>query len=173
MGSLYQRKEGDFPPTLIERFGQILSNVINSIFDFSNNAMNRILKDLHNLQSEMKENYFESDRSIQDFIDDIDKDINKLDSAIMNYALSKGYDLPEKAKENLKRVKDITNTLLSKYSQKVIKGIISNKTYIWRAEPNACGVCTELDGTEYDNEWEIPKKPHPNCRCTIEEVYDR
>ena len=173
MGSLYQRKEGDFPPTFFERFGQILSNVSNSISNFSNNAMNRILKDLHNLQSEMKENYFVSDKSIQDFIDDIDKDINKLDSAIMNYALSQGYDLPKQAKENLKKVKDITNSLLSKYSQKVIKGRISNKTYIWHSEPNACGVCADLDGTEYDNEWEIPAKPHPNCKCTIEKVYDR
>ena len=54
----------------------------------------------------------------------------------------------------------------------VLKGGISNTKYIWRTEPNACKKCQDLDGTTYDCKEDIPEKPHPNCKCHIEEERD-
>lgn len=41
--------------------------------------------------------------------------------------------------------------------------------YKWLTEPNACKSCQALHGNIYDKE-EVPKKPHPNCRCHVEEI---
>lgn len=50
-----------------------------------------------------------------------------------------------------------------------LQGGISNTKYIWRTEPKACKECQELDNTEYNNKEDIPEKPHPNCKCYVEE----
>ncbi len=54
----------------------------------------------------------------------------------------------------------------------VLKGGISNYKYIWRSENSdkTCDKCASLDGTVYYHEDEIPQKPHPNCKCTVEIV---
>ena len=47
-------------------------------------------------------------------------------------------------------------------------GVEKNEfNYEWKAEPGACEVCQELDGTVYETSDEIPSKPHPNCKCWI------
>ena len=33
-----------------------------------------------------------------------------------------------------------------------------------------CDVCKSLDGKEFDFYEEVPERPHPNCRCTVEIV---
>ena len=53
-----------------------------------------------------------------------------------------------------------------------LQGGISNTKYIWRTEPKACKECQELDNTEYNNKEDIPEKPHPNCKCYVEEEKD-
>ncbi len=50
-----------------------------------------------------------------------------------------------------------------------LKGRISNEIYIWRSSDNACPKCQSLDGKEYENIDDIPDRPHPNCKCYIEE----
>ena len=35
---------------------------------------------------------------------------------------------------------------------------------------NTCDVCKFLDGKEFDFYEEVPERPHPNCRCTVEIV---
>lgn len=52
----------------------------------------------------------------------------------------------------------------------VLEGGINNSKYVWHTEPNACKICQELDGTVYYTKEDIPEKPHPNCKCTIEEI---
>ena len=37
---------------------------------------------------------------------------------------------------------------------------------------NTCDVCKSLDGKEFDFYDEVPERPHPNCRCTVEIVED-
>lgn len=55
-------------------------------------------------------------------------------------------------------------------SNTVLEGGIGNYKYIWHSNDCACAKCQSLEGTEYDNEKDIPDKPHPNCKCYIEVV---
>ena len=59
---------------------------------------------------------------------------------------------------------DIENT--------VLKGGISYKKYVWHSEngEHTCDVCKSLDGQVFDFYDEVPERPHPNCRCTVEVV---
>lgn len=41
--------------------------------------------------------------------------------------------------------------------------------YKWLTEPGACKTCLSMHGKIYDKN-EVPKKPHPNCRCHVEEI---
>lgn len=41
--------------------------------------------------------------------------------------------------------------------------------YKWLTEPGACKTCLSMHGKIYDKD-EVPKKPHPNCRCHVEEI---
>mgnify|MGYP001810550157 CR=1 FL=1 len=43
--------------------------------------------------------------------------------------------------------------------------------YIWHAEGESCDECQELDGQVFDTIDDIPDKPHPNCDCYVEEIY--
>ena len=54
----------------------------------------------------------------------------------------------------------------------VLKGEISYNKYIWHSEnsENTCDVCKSLDGKEFDFYDEVPERPHPNCKCTVEVV---
>lgn len=56
----------------------------------------------------------------------------------------------------------------------LLKGGISNSRYIWHSEngEHTCEACKALDGTTYDIEDQVPERPHPNCRCTVEIVND-
>ena len=57
---------------------------------------------------------------------------------------------------------------------KVLKGGISYNKYVWHSEngEKTCNECRELDGQVFDYYDEVPQKPHPNCRCTVE-IVDR
>lgn len=54
----------------------------------------------------------------------------------------------------------------------VLKGGISYNYYVWHSEngENTCEKCRELDGKVYEIGEEVPERPHPNCRCTVEIV---
>lgn len=41
--------------------------------------------------------------------------------------------------------------------------------YKWLTEPGACKTCLAMNGKIYDKD-KVPKKPHPNCRCHVEEI---
>lgn len=53
----------------------------------------------------------------------------------------------------------------------ILKGRISNTEYVWHSERDkkTCQKCLELDGTKYDFFEEVPERPHPNCKCYVEE----
>lgn len=53
-----------------------------------------------------------------------------------------------------------------------LKGGISNNVYIWHSSDNACPKCQSLDGEKFENIDDIPDRPHPNCKCYIEERED-
>lgn len=54
----------------------------------------------------------------------------------------------------------------------VLKGGISYNKYIWHSEngEHTCEVCKSLDGKVFDFYDEVPERPHPNCKCTVEVV---
>jgi len=54
----------------------------------------------------------------------------------------------------------------------VLKGGISYCKYVWHAEnsEHTCDKCKELDGQVFDFYDEVPERPHPNCKCTVEVV---
>lgn len=56
----------------------------------------------------------------------------------------------------------------------VLKGGISYCKYIWHAEnsENTCEKCKALDGKVFDYCDEVPERPHPNYKCTVEVVED-
>lgn len=56
----------------------------------------------------------------------------------------------------------------------LLKGGISYNKYIWHSEnsEDTCDVCKSLDGKEFDFYEEVPERPHPNCRCTVEIIED-
>lgn len=55
-------------------------------------------------------------------------------------------------------------------TNKSLEGGIGNYKYVWHSNDCACAKCQALEGTEYDNENDIPDKPHPNCKCYVEVV---
>ena len=57
-------------------------------------------------------------------------------------------------------------------SNKLLKGGISNYIYKWNTNSGACDECQSLDNTVYDNPNDIPPKPHPNCKCSVDIVED-
>lgn len=52
----------------------------------------------------------------------------------------------------------------------VLKGGISYYKYVWHSEngEHTCEKCKELDGKVFDFYDEVPERPHPNCKCTVE-----
>ena len=55
-----------------------------------------------------------------------------------------------------------------------LKGHVSyavKRKYKWIAEfgENTCKKCAALDGKEFEED-EVPQRPHPNCRCKVEEI---
>ena len=54
----------------------------------------------------------------------------------------------------------------------VLKGGLVYCHYVWHSEngENTCEKCKELDGQVYEQYDEVPERPHPNCRCTVEIV---
>ena len=54
----------------------------------------------------------------------------------------------------------------------VLKGGLVYYHYVWHSEngENTCNECRELDGQIFEMGEEVPQRPHPNCRCTVEIV---
>lgn len=54
----------------------------------------------------------------------------------------------------------------------VLKGGISNIRCIWKSEhdEHTCKECLELDGQELNVFDDVPERPHPNCKCSVEIV---
>lgn len=54
----------------------------------------------------------------------------------------------------------------------VLKGGITYNKYVWHSEngEHTCDMCKSLDGKVFDFYDEVPERPHPNCRCTVEVV---
>lgn len=133
---------------------------------------------------------FKSDVELETTLDDISKSqenllknhsnpvINQKDK---NKILKKFSDLQSIGK-SLHRYKKLNENNYNQDAQEekenietiLLKGGISYNKYIWHSENSGdtCDVCKSLDGKEFDFYEEVPERPHPNCRCTVEIVED-
>ena len=156
-----------------QKFLQILSETKN----ISNpEVRSKVMKNLLSLRDFIKEEY-NYDRELptlsHNFVSDILSDIDAIDLAMKDYILSIGYEIPKDEEKDLKNIAKLSANFTNKYSYEntpVLKGRITNSRYIWHTNPNACQRCQDLDNTVYNKESDVPDKPHPNCKCSVEEI---
>ncbi len=139
-----------------------------TILNFLKNGENidEIFNNLESIQKSLMKNHSNPVFSEEDKIkisnsynevDDLGKALYKYNTLIEN-------EMPEDAEKENEEISDF-----------VLKGGISNVKYVWHSEngENTCEECKALDGTEYDFDEEVPQRPHPNCKCTVEVVEDK
>lgn len=98
--------------------------------------------------------------------------LNEIEHSLYRYNQLSKAGLKDEAKTENTRISNLINNFNATEEETVLKGGISNTRYVWVAEDGACDDCMALDGTEYDNPDDAPIPLHPNCKCSIEEVYD-
>ena len=88
-------------------------------------------------------------------------DLQNLGKSLYRYGTLKDNNYLSDAQE---KKEDIENV--------VLKGGLSYYHYVWHSEngENTCDECRELDGQIFEMGEEVPERPHPNCRCTVEIV---
>lgn len=96
-------------------------------------------------------------------------DLGEIEHSLYRYNNLLTSNLTSAAEEEGKQLIKLTQNLDDSETP-VLKGSVSYTKYIWHAEPDACEKCQALDGKEFEIKEDIPEKPHPNCKCTIEEV---
>lgn len=121
---------------------------------------NKSDKNLLNLISGLKSKTLENDGLYNNLSD--------IEHSLYRYNTLTDSRLFDAAKEEGSRLLSLTKNLDTE--TKVLKGSVSNTKYIWKTEPDACEKCQSKDGKEFTNKDDIPEKPHPNCKCKIEEV---
>lgn len=92
--------------------------------------------------------------------------ISDLEQTLYRYNNFIKYNLNREADKEARKLSNIAENIDNQST--ILYGGISNIQYIWHTEPNACETCQALDGKVYENEDDIPEKPHPNCKCSIE-----
>lgn len=90
-------------------------------------------------------------------------DLQDVEKSLQRYNKLNENDYLEDAREEKENVETI-----------LLKGGISYNRYVWHSEnsENTCDVCKSLDGKEFDFYDEVPERPHPNCKCTVEIIED-
>lgn len=140
-----------------------MANLKNRILQALQNGKNveTILNDLSTIQENLLKNH-----SNPVFTN---KDKNKILKQFTNLqnigkSLYRYNALNENNLESDSERADIENT--------VLKGGISYNKYVWHSEngEHTCDECRALDGKVFDFYDEVPERPHPNCRCTVEIV---
>ena len=105
------------------------------------------------------------------------KNISDVETSVYKYETLKKSDFTEAAageKSNILKSLD----RIVKYSKSLeeepvlLEGAVSNAKYVWHASKGSCAACQALDGTEYVLKEDVPPKPHPNCKCTVEMIKD-
>lgn len=98
--------------------------------------------------------------------------LNGIQHSLYRYKQLSNAGLEKEANTESGKLNNLINNFNATEEGTVFQGEISNVKYVWRSSPDSCDECQALDGTEYDFVEDIPDKPHPNCNCIIEEVYE-
>ena len=137
------------------------NKIINAMND--NSSIDGLLNNLSKLQDNLLKNYSnpvftknDREKILKRYID-----LQAIGQSIYKYDILKKHNNIQNAqdeKENIER--------------KVLKGGVSYNKYVWHSEngEHTCDICAGLDGQEFDFYEEVPERPHPNCRCTVEIV---
>ena len=137
------------------------NKIINTMND--NSSIDGLLNNLSKLQDNLLKNYSnpvftknDREKILKRYID-----LQAIGQSIYKYDILKKHNNIQNAqdeKENIER--------------KVLKGGVSYNKYVWHSEngEHTCDICAGLDGQEFDFYEEVPERPHPNCRCTVEIV---
>ena len=105
------------------------------------------------------------------------KNISDIETSVYKYETLKKSDFAEAAADEKSNILTSIDRILN-YSKNLaeepvlLEGAVSNAKYVWRASKGSCATCQALDGTEYVLKEDIPPKPHPNCKCTVEMIKD-
>lgn len=130
------------------------------------------------------------DRQLENTLDDISESQENLlknhsnpvfNQKDKNKILKKFTDLQNIAR-SLQRYKNLNENNYDQDAQEekeniettLLKAGISYNKYIWHSEnsENTCDICKSLDGKEFDFYEQVPERPHPNCKCSVEIVED-
>ncbi|MCM1338935.1 MAG: peptidoglycan DD-metalloendopeptidase family protein [Muribaculaceae bacterium] len=127
----------------------------------NNGRFDMILKDLKISQDNLLKNYSNpafSDNDKNKILQEYNK-IEELGKSISQYSTLKENGLLEDAETEKRKILD-----------KILYGTVTNPKYIWHSEenPKTCGKCRSLNNSLYYMSDEVPQRPHPNCRCTVE-----
>lgn len=98
--------------------------------------------------------------------------LNEIGHSLYRYDQLSKAGLKDDAKAESTKANNLINSFNATEEGAVLKGGISNTRYVWVTEDGACDDCQAMDGTEYDNPDDASIPLHPNCKCSIEEVYD-
>ena len=126
-----------------------------------NKQVDIVLEDLSTAQENLLENYSNPAIKKNDKNKILKKftNLKNIEKLIYRFNKLSENNYNQDAKEEKENVETI-----------VLKGSISSNYYIWHAEnsEDTCDVCKSLDGQKFDFYDEMPKRPHPNCKCTVE-----
>lgn len=98
--------------------------------------------------------------------------LNEIEHSIYRHTQLSKAGLKNEAKTESTIINNLINNFNASEEGTVLKGGISNNRYVWVAEDGACDDCMALDGTEYEFKEDAPIPLHPNCKCSIEEIYN-
>lgn len=133
-------------------------NNFKDIFKNSSKIQN-ILNNLKKIQKQIIENYQNSVITDKNQLLKEYNELEKLGQSIYRYNALKENNLHKEAESEIENISNI-----------LLKGGNSSIKYIWHSEIGACDECKNLDGTIYNSENDIPKRPHPNCKCSLKVI---
>lgn len=105
------------------------------------------------------------------------KSISDAENSIYRYNTMKRNGLNRNVQNEKENIKKLADNIIS-YSKGLseepvlLEGAVSNAKYVWHSSEGSCTACQARDGREYVLKEDIPEKPHPNCKCTIEKIND-
>lgn len=143
----------------------------------SDNISSQPVKKLSKLKQYIIDKYDEISHEKKSLSQALIQSISDIETSIYRYETLKKSNFAEAAaSEKSNILKSIDNVL--NYSRNLqddsvlLKGAVSNTRYVWRSSKGSCPACQALDETEYVLKEDIPYKPHPNCKCTVEVIKD-
>lgn len=141
------------------------------------NLTNQAVQKLSKLKKYLIDKYDSISRDKNTISQELIKNISVVENSVYRYETLKKAGLAQNINPETGRILNSADKILN-YSSKLssepvlLEGAVSNAKYVWHSSEGCCDACKALDGTEYVLKEDIPQKPHPNCKCTVEMIKD-